>query len=289
MSASDSNQPIPFILKIVLIQLSSVVSELVTFPIDFVKTRMQFNQKKVNILSTIKDVIKTEGGFGFYRGLSPAVLRHWIYTASRIFLYEDFRNRKVLHSKEGELNFLGKFIIGGFSGGIGQFIASPADIMKVQMVIDRKLNNPPKYNGILDCFIQLYKSNGIKGFWKGVWPNVNRAIAVNLGELATYDLAKTNIMLFSGLPDDIRIHTLSSISSGLIASLCSTPFDVLKTRIMAGNYKNSWNCAKLTFQNEGFLAFYKGFIPCWARLGPWQFCFWVTYEQLRTTFGYKGF
>ena len=24
---------------------------------------------------------------------------------------------------EGELNFLGKFIIGGFSGGIGQFIA----------------------------------------------------------------------------------------------------------------------------------------------------------------------
>jgi len=114
-------------------------------------------------------------------------------------------------------------------------------------------------------------------------------MAVNLGELATYDLAKSNIMFFSGLPDDIRVHTLSSISSGLAASLCSTPFDVIKTRIMAGSYKNSWNCAKVTFQNEGFLAFYKGFIPCWARLGPWQFCFWVTYEQLRIAFGYKGF
>merc|ERR1719263_127143 len=285
----NKTETIPFALKIFLIQLSSVVSELVTFPVDFVKTRMQVNQKKAGILATIKGIVKSEGLIGFYRGLSPAILRHWIYTASRIFLYEDFRNRKVLYSKKDEINFLGKFIIGGFSGGIGQFIASPADIMKVQMVIDRKINNPPKYSGILNCFIQLYKSNGIKGFWKGVWPNVNRAMAVNLGELATYDLAKTNIILFSGLPDDIRVHTLSSISSGLAASICSTPFDVIKTRIMAGSYKSSWSCAKTTFQNEGFLAFYKGFIPCWARLGPWQFCFWVTYEQLRVTCGYKGF
>jgi len=289
MTSNSKNTPIPFALKIVLIQLSSVVSELVTFPIDFVKTRMQVNQKKVSVTNTIRDVAKSEGAIGFYRGLSPAVLRHWIYTASRIFLYEELRNRKFLQPKDGELGFLGKFMIGGLSGGIGQFIASPADIMKVQMVVDRKVNNPPRYSGILNCFSQLYKSNGIKGFWKGVWPNVNRAMAVNLGELATYDLAKSNIMFFSGLPDDIRVHTLSSISSGLAASFCSTPFDVIKTRIMAGNYKNSWNCAKTTFQNEGFLAFYKGFIPCWARLGPWQFCFWVTYEKLRVTCGYRGF
>merc|ERR1719242_3002333 len=193
-------------------------------------------------MSTVGTVFQSEGAAGFYRGLPPAILRHWVYTAARISLYEEMRNH--FSSPSGELNFLTKFGIGALSGGIGQFIASPADILKVQLVTDRKINNPPKYKGMVDCFRQLHRAGGVLGFWKGVWPNVNRAMAVNLGELATYDLAKKNILRLTGLPDDIRVHTMSSISSGLAASICSCPFDVLKTRMMAGGYGSQMECLR---------------------------------------------
>jgi len=283
----DKGPPLPMPLKLLLINCSSLVSESVTFPIDSVKTRMQVSTVHVGSFSTIKSVLADEGIGGFYKGLPPAILRHWVYTAARISLYEDFRSRFA--GEGGDVNFLKKFAMGAASGGIGQFIASPADILKVQLITDRKMNNPPKYKGMVDCFRQLHRSGGILGFWRGVWPNVNRAMAVNLGELATYDLSKKNILQLTGLPDDVRVHTLSAISSGFAASLCSCPFDVVKTRMMAGGYTSSLQCFSQTIKQEGFLALYKGFFPCWARLGPWQFLFWVSYEHLRGVAGYGGF
>jgi len=40
---------------------------------------------------------------------------------------------------------------------------------------------------------------------------------------------------------------------------------------------------------EGPLALYKGFMPGWLRLAPWQLTFWVAYEQLRIATGIGGF
>lgn len=46
-------------------------------------------------------------------------------------------------------------------------------------------------------------------------------------------------------------------------------------------YTGTADCFIQTFKNEGFWAFYKGFIPTWVRMGPWNIIFFVTYEQLK--------
>ncbi|XP_074372559.1 uncharacterized protein LOC141713168 isoform X2 [Apium graveolens] len=46
-------------------------------------------------------------------------------------------------------------------------------------------------------------------------------------------------------------------------------------------YRNSYDCLVKTVKIEGFKALSKGFIPTWARLGPLQFVFWVSYEKFR--------
>ena len=76
--------------------------------------------------------------------------------------------------------------------------------------------------------------------------------------------------------------------SSLSATVLSCPVDVVKTRIMnqpvskEGNirYENSYDCLVKTIRIEGLRALWKGFFPTWARLGPWQFVFWVSYEKL---------
>lgn len=63
-------------------------------------------------------------------------------------------------------------------------------------------------------------------------PAVQRAALVNIGELATYDSAKGAILGTGLVGDTLVCHVLASATSGLIASLLSTPMDVAKTRIM---------------------------------------------------------
>ena len=40
---------------------------------------------------------------------------------------------------------------------------------------------------------------------------------------------------------------------------------------------------------EGLRGLYAGFLPTWARLGPWQLTFWLSFEQLRKAAGLGGF
>ena len=48
-----------------------------------------------------------------------------------------------------------------------------------------------------------------------------------------------------------------------------------------GRYRGAIQCALETQRREGFLAFYKGFSASFTRLGAWNVCLWLTYEQLK--------
>lgn len=83
--------------------------------------------------------------------------------------------------------------------------------------------------------------------------------------------------------------------------MASTPLDVVRTRLMNQRklkpspahvnngaavytprvYTSALDCMVQTVKLEGPLALYKGFIPTWLRLGPWNIIFFVTFEQLK--------
>jgi hypothetical protein len=63
----------------------------------------------------------------------------------------------------------------------------------------------------------------------------------------------------------------------------TNPLDVVKTRIMnqkTGEYAGSLDCIRKTLANEGPLAFYKGFLPFWLRLGPHTIISLIAFEHL---------
>ena len=260
-----------------LIQISACVSETCTYPIDYIKTLLQINKSGKFSTYFIKS-IKTNK-LQFYTGLKPALIRHCIYSASRVSIYENLRNNKTFNKTNN--NFIYKFALGGLSGGISQFIASPFDLLKIRYITNKKTN---KNVSILNTMSNIIKTNGLQGLWKGATPNISRAILVNFGELATYDYAKKNIKKYTELKEGPLVHFSSSICSGFTGALCCTPADVVKSRLMKTDspYNGVYDCLKKTIKNEGFFALYKGFFPIWLRLAPWQIIFWTTYERLRT-------
>jgi solute carrier family 25 uncoupling protein 8/9 len=103
-----------------------------------------------------------------------------------------------------------------------------------------------------------------------------------------------------------------TFSAGFCAAIVSSPIDVVKTRYMnsTSQYSSVLDCAKCLARKGGFFAFYKGYVclfiqncdnfksrvfvkqslnlingysftPSFMRLGSWNICMFVTFEQLK--------
>ena len=108
-----------------------MVAESVTFPIDLTKTRMQLHgyapgsasaAHRVGAIGVVSEIMRQEGMMGFYKGLSPAILRHLFYTPIRIIGYENLKGLIVRsEANNGEsLPLVTKALLGGLSGVIAQ-------------------------------------------------------------------------------------------------------------------------------------------------------------------------
>ncbi|PRW56809.1 mitochondrial uncoupling 3 [Chlorella sorokiniana] len=306
---ADASQAI--LQKLLLSAAAASVAETATFPLDLLKTRLQLAGQQAaaqgaaappaNLLATARVIIQLEGVGGLYAGLAPAVLRHVPYTGIRVLAFEQLRSlaqqrwapaeAAAAASQAGEariqqLPLPVRLAIGLTAGGVAQFVAVPADLIKVRMQADGRLvaaglQPAPRYKGVVHAFSSVLAQEGMRGLWRGSLPAVQRAALVNLGELTTYDAAKQQV-LRSGVTggDNVWAHALSSTCSGFVASVVSTPADVVKTRLMNQDparpaYRGMLHCFTATLRAEGVRGLYAGFIPTWSRLAPWQLCFWI--------------
>jgi solute carrier family 25 uncoupling protein 27 len=223
--------------------MAASVAELVTYPLDLTKTRLQLQGeiasgdksiKYKGMFRTAIGIAKDEGVFMLWRGMLPALYRHAIYTGIRMSAYEETRNKLTRHDKDG-FPLWKKVLAGMTAGGVGQLVASPTDLIKTQIQMEGKRRlqgKPPRVTGMLDAFKKIVAQGGISGLWRGCWPNVQRAALVNLGDLSTYDSIKQKLLQNTNLKDNSVTHCLSSACAGLVGATMGTPADVVKARIM---------------------------------------------------------
>jgi len=295
----STNSNDSFVKNYTLACCSAAVAETATFPLDITKTRLQIQGEHASrhhgikatalhrgTFKTMIGIVREEGLRKLFQGLQPAILRHVIYTGCRMQFYEELRRTNKRRTGEEVFPVWKAVVCGMASGAAAQFLASPTDLVKVQMQMEgrRCLEGYAKrFNGTLHAFTCIVRERGVRGLWKGWVPNCQRAALVNLGDLTTYDSVKHFILRNFRKHDDFITHGMASVCSGLVAATMGTPADVVKTRVMnePGLYKGSVDCFLKAVQNEGFLSLYKGFFPTWARMAPWSLTFWLVYEQVR--------
>jgi len=286
--------------KYVLSVGAACVAEFVTFPLDLVKTRLQMQGEGMKMMGTPYrgmvmtglGVMKEEGVTKLWQGITPGVARHVVYSGVRMTLYDLLRT-KVQQGRK-KMGLLERAMLGMVSGGLGQLVASPADLVKVRMQMEgrRKLQGlPVRVTSMRAALVQAVREGGVRALWAGAVPNVQRAALVNLGDLTTYDHAKSYLVSEGWADDRWTTHAVSSGCAGLAAATMGTPADVVKARVMnqpldkAGRgmyYRGAVDCLMQAVRTEGFFSLYKGFVPCWLRMAPWSLTFWISFEKLRT-------
>ncbi|XP_063232026.1 mitochondrial uncoupling protein 4-like isoform X4 [Bacillus rossius redtenbacheri] len=292
---------------------AGVNAEVVTYPMDLVKTRLQLQGESLategtsrearrGLVRTAVGVVREEGLWALWRGLSPAIWRNTVYCGARVVIYQQLRDNLLSPDPATGAYPLWKSAANGLAAGVvAQFLANPADLVKVRMQAEgrRRLRGlPPRTESLLRALRQIRAEGGVWALWKGCVPNMQRAGLVTLGDLTAYDCSKRFLLHRLALGDNYVTHALASVLAGLAAAVMGSPADVVKARVMnqptdeRGRglyYRSSTDCLLCTVRDEGVLALYKGFIPLWLRLAPWSLTFWLSYEQIKLLLGAQTF
>ncbi|WVZ23799.1 hypothetical protein V8G54_002343 [Vigna mungo] len=244
-------------------------------PIDMIKVRIQLGQGSAAQVTS--NMLKNEGVAAFYKGLSAGLLRQATYTTARLGSFKILTN-KAIEANEGKpLPLYQKALCGLTAGAIGATVGSPADLALIRMQADATLPAAQRRN-YTNAFQALYRigaDEGILALWKGAGPTVVRAMALNMGMLASYDQSVEFFRDSVGLGEAATVLGASSVS-GFFAAACSLPFDYVKTQIQKMQpdadgkypYTGSLDCAAKTFKAGGPFKFYTGFPVYCIRIAP---------------------
>ena len=200
MSSSNQQASIPSGMKFVFGGSAGMGATVFVQPLDLVKNRMQVTKIEVGgqrptSMSVLANVVKNEGFFTLYNGLSAGLLRQATYTTTRLgiytFLFEKFSNPDGTPP-----NFLTKAALGMTAGATGAFVGTPAEVALIRMTSDGNLpaDQRRNYKSVFDAIVRIFKEEGLFTLWRGAIPTMGRAMVVNAAQLASYSQAKQFII-----------------------------------------------------------------------------------------------
>ncbi|XP_067347532.1 dicarboxylate carrier UCP2-like isoform X2 [Channa argus] len=278
---------------------AACIADLLTFPLDTAKVRLQIQGegkakasagkgsalRYQGVYGTIITMVRTEGPRSLYNGLVAGLQRQMSFASVRIGLYDSVKQFYTKCSDRSDIGIGTRLLAGCTTGAMAVAFAQPTDVVKVRFQAQARSSAHARcYCSTIDAYKTIAKEEGIRGLWKGTAPNIARNAIVNCTELVTYDFIKDTLLKSTPMTDNLPCHLLSAFGAGLCTTVIASPVDVIKTRYMnsaPGQYSSVLDCAAAMMNKEGPLAFYKGFMPSFLRLGSWNVVMFVTYEQLK--------
>ncbi|CAG8493782.1 8257_t:CDS:2 [Ambispora leptoticha] len=166
------------------------VATVATYPFDLLRTRFaaQGHSKSYKTVGqAIKKIYRDEGLRGFYRGVSPTVIQIIPYMGI-MFGIRDITKKKIqtLGQEKGRylynLTSFQDTMSGAIAGIISKVGVFPMDVVRKRMQIQGPnlsnyvISNIPTYKGFWwHCLLEIAKTEGFRGLYKGITPAVVKA------------------------------------------------------------------------------------------------------------------
>lgn len=262
-------------------------------PLDLIKTRVQ-QSRNSSITSVLQSMTSVRQ---LWRGTLPSALRTSVGSAMYLTtLHLGRLNVSKLKniqtpifnasSKLPKLSAYENISIGMVSRAVVGFITMPITVVKIRFE-----SNLYNYVSMKEAFVEIFKNDGIRGFFRGFGATCLRDAPYAGLYISSYEQLK------SVLPMLMRIKVenneeLSHISSGIVNSssaiLASTfatcvtaPFDTIKTRMQLSPKKyKTFTQTTATLYSESWLYFFNGLSLRLVRKAGSAAIAWCIYEEL---------
>ncbi|KAJ1991043.1 hypothetical protein GGI25_003909 [Coemansia spiralis] len=271
------------------------VSSVVTCPLDVVKTRLQYQgvlhekfrkqgyKPYSGTVNTLKRIFSEEGVRGLYRGLAPMLMGYlptWgIYFAA----YESLKHEmsSLVRTPMGPTAVHVISAMG--AGATTSTLTNPIWVLKSRFMTQSAFTDY-RYNSVWHAVQVIYKTEGIRGFYKGLGSSL-----IGVTHVAVQFPLYEHLKCWLKVDQDHHLESsrilFASALSKMVASSVTYPHEVVRTRLQNQSiapykYKGILHAVRLIYTEEGITAFYRGLTTNLIRTVPASMMTLLTYELL---------
>lgn len=132
------------------------------------------------IADTAKKMWKSNGALSFFRGLPLGLIGMFPFAAIDLTTFETLKSMLVArkariyrcHEDDVPLDSLSTGVIGAFSGALSASIVYPMNVLRTRLQAQGTVLHTPTYNGVVDVTKKTIKSEGVRGLFRGITPNL---------------------------------------------------------------------------------------------------------------------
>ncbi|CAL4912066.1 unnamed protein product [Urochloa decumbens] len=240
--------------------LASALSTSLLHPIDSMKTRVQASTLSFpELISKLPQI----GLRGLYRGSIPAILGQFSSHGLRTGIFE--ASKLVLINVAPTLPEIQVQSMASFcSTVLGTAVRIPCEVLKQRL-------QAGIFNNVGEAIVGTLRQDGPKGFFRGTGATLCREVPFYVAGMCLYAEAKKAAQHVAKRDlEPWEIVAVGALSGGL-AAVVTTPFDVMKTRMMTappGTPVSMQTIVLSILGNEGPLGLFKGAIPRFFWIAP---------------------
>ncbi|XP_067398196.1 mitochondrial S-adenosylmethionine carrier protein [Emydura macquarii macquarii] len=250
--------------------IAGVCVDLILFPLDTIKTRLQSPQG-----------FKKAGGFrGIYAGVPSAAVGSFPNAAAFFVTYEYVKY--LLHTESSPyVTPVTHMVAASFGEVVACLIRVPSEVVKQRAQVS------PSSSTFKVLSNTLYQE-GIQGLYRGYKSTVLREIPFSLVQFPLWESLKDLWSWKQGHVVDSWQSAICGAFAGGFAAAVTTPLDVAKTRIMlakAGSTSASGNVLSAlhsVWRSQGLPGLFAGVVPRMTAISLGGFIFLGTYHKTRS-------
>uniref|UniRef100_K3Z5X6 Mitochondrial adenine nucleotide transporter ADNT1 n=3 Tax=Setaria TaxID=4554 RepID=K3Z5X6_SETIT len=183
-------------------------------------------------------------------------------------------------------------VAGGVAGGVSRTAVAPLERLKILL----QVQNPHsiKYNGTIQGLKYIWRTEGLRGLFKGNGTNCARIVPNSAVKFFSYEQASKGILWAyrqrTG-DEDAQLSPLLRLGAGacagIIAMSATYPMDMVRGRITVQTdkspyqYRGMFHALGTVYREEGFRALYRGWLPSVIGVVPYVGLNFAVYESLK--------
>ncbi|GLT88904.1 hypothetical protein SLE2022_069120 [Rubroshorea leprosula] len=253
--------------------LSCALSTSLMHPIDTIKTRVQASTLSFpEIISKLPQI----GVRGLYRGSSPAIVGQFSSHGLRTGIFE--ASKLVLINVAPTLPDIQVQSLASFcSTFLGTAVRIPCEVLKQRL-------QAGIFDNVGEAIVGTWHQDGLKGFFRGTGATLCREVPFYVAGMGLYAESKKIAQQLLGRElEPWETIAVGALSGGL-AAVVTTPFDVMKTRMMTAPQGRALSMSMVAFsilRHEGPLGLFKGAVPRFFWIAPLGAMNFAGYELAR--------
>ena len=185
--------------------MAGITSVTFTYPLDIVRTRLSIQsasfeglrksgEKLPGMWGILVSMYKNEGGFtALYRGIVPTVAGVAPYVGLNFMVYEIMR-KQFTSDGQKDPSAIGKLGAGAVSGAVAQTCTYPFDVLRRRFQINTMSGMGYQYSGIGDAVRSIVKTEGFRGLYKGIVPNLLKVAPSMASSWLSFELTRDFVM-----------------------------------------------------------------------------------------------